>query len=100
MGWSGSVAERADPAPMRWWGWGEEAHAHSLPPHALRYLSRELGLALRPSPPVALASVHLDAPALDAEALAELRGVVGERGVLEDRAERVIHAAGKGYPDL
>jgi alkyldihydroxyacetonephosphate synthase len=32
--------------------------------------------------------------------LAELRVLLGERGVRDGHEERVLHAAGKGYPDL
>ena len=85
---------------MRWWGWGDSAHAAALPAAALRYLSSGLGLALRTSPPVALASVRLPSSALDRDTLDSLRGVVGERGVRDDRAERISHAAGRGYADL
>jgi alkyldihydroxyacetonephosphate synthase len=61
---------------------------------------RELGLETRPSPPVALDSVRLSPPALDSATLAELAQIVGEGAVLCDRAERIAHAAGRGYPDL
>src|SRR4029077_459081 len=33
-------------------------------------------------------------------ALAQLRALVGERGLSSDHADRVAHAAGRGYPDL
>jgi alkyldihydroxyacetonephosphate synthase len=49
---------------------------------------------------VALGRVKLAPPALPAGALERLRQAVGDDGVREDRAERVAHAAGKGYPDL
>ena len=100
MGSSGSAAEGARAAPMRWWGWGDPARATPLPAHALRYLSSGLGLPLRASPPVALASVKLPQPTLDAGTLERLRAIVGEQGLRSDRAERIAHAAGKGYPDL
>jgi alkyldihydroxyacetonephosphate synthase len=98
----GAVEAGAEPAPMRWWGWGEPGHVPSLASHALAYLRREIGLppgsALRP--PVALDAVGLPPPALDDAALADLRGIVGREHVRDGRAERVSHAAGKGYPDL
>jgi alkyldihydroxyacetonephosphate synthase len=37
---------------------------------------------------------------LDDHTLAELRGIVGDEGVLEGDGERLLRAAGKGYPDL
>jgi alkyldihydroxyacetonephosphate synthase len=100
MGWSGSVAERADPPAMRWWGWGDDAGAAALPAHAPRYLASEARIALRPCPPVALASVRLPDSCLREPELASLREIVGEQGVRDDRGERIAHAAGRGYPDL
>ena len=85
---------------MRWWGWGDPARAPELPAGALRYLSPRLGSAPRASPPVALASVQLPGTALGRATLASLRAIVGDGAVREDRAERVAHAAGRGYPDL
>ncbi|HWX74610.1 MAG TPA: FAD-binding oxidoreductase, partial [Solirubrobacteraceae bacterium] len=94
------MAETTLAPNMRWWGWGEDAHALALPAHALRYLSSELGFPLRVSPPVALASVRVPASSLDDGALASLRAIVGERGLRVERGERILRAAGKGYPDL
>jgi alkyldihydroxyacetonephosphate synthase len=85
---------------MRWWGWGESAHAAALPAHVPRYVSSELGFPLRASPPVALASVKLPDSTLEPDARQALRAILGEQGVRDDRAERILHAAGKGYPDL
>jgi len=85
---------------MRWWGWGDPARAPELPPHALRYLSARLGHQPRASPPVALASARLPRSALAPGALEALRAIVGEGAVRDDHAERVAHAAGRGYPDL
>ena len=88
------------PARMRWWGWGEAAHPPVLPAHALEFLRETVGVAERPRPPVALARVRLPEALLDRDALARLRELLGAEGVREDRLERVLHAAGKGYPDL
>jgi alkyldihydroxyacetonephosphate synthase len=49
---------------------------------------------------VALEHVRLPASALSSDALRALREVVGAEHVRHDHAERVSHAAGKGYPDL
>src|SRR6185437_10993463 len=113
-GWSGSVAEPAPgtataprPAPaqpeaprMRWWGWGDEAHPPGLPTHALSFLEQAVGLPARPRPPVALSHVQLPPSALGTTTLDRLRALVGAEHVRVDHAERVQHAAGKGYPDL
>jgi alkyldihydroxyacetonephosphate synthase len=85
---------------MRWWGWGDAAHPPVLPAHALDFLRENVGLAGRPRPPVALSHVQLPASALAPDALAQLREIVGTHNVREEHLERVLHAAGKGYPDL
>jgi alkyldihydroxyacetonephosphate synthase len=85
---------------MRWWGWGAPAHAPGLPAHALDFLRETVGLAERPRPPVALGRVYLPAAATSPATLAALRGIVGAEHVRDGHAERVLHAAGKGYPDL
>jgi alkyldihydroxyacetonephosphate synthase len=85
---------------MRWWGWGDPAHQLALPSHALRFLRETVGIAATPRPPVALGQVEMGASALSEQTAAALRGIVGAEGVREGHAERVAHAAGKGYPDL
>jgi alkyldihydroxyacetonephosphate synthase len=93
------MAEPASPT-MRWWGWGDPAHPSALPAHALGFLRETVGIAARPRPPVALGQVRLAAPGLSEATTAALREIVGVEGVRDDHAERVLHAAGKGYPDL
>ncbi len=85
---------------MRWWGWGDRLHPPGLPAHALRFLRETVSVAERPRPPVALEHVKLDAPSIPAGTLAALREILGGEHVRDDQAERVLHAAGKGYPDL
>jgi alkyldihydroxyacetonephosphate synthase len=85
---------------MRWWGWGDPAHPPVLPAHALGWLRENVGLAARPYPPVALGRVRLPAARVPQQALAALRDVVGAEHVRDGHTERVLHAAGKGYPDL
>jgi alkyldihydroxyacetonephosphate synthase len=85
---------------MRWWGWGDPAHPPVLPAHALGFLRETIGLTAPPRPPVALGQVRL-APATTSEGvLAALREIVGAKHVHDGHAQRVLHAAGKGYPDL
>jgi alkyldihydroxyacetonephosphate synthase len=84
---------------MRWWGWGDAGHPPALPPHALGFL-REAGIATAPRPPVSLAGVRLPAARLSQSVLSTLREIVGTHAVRDDHTERVLHAAGKGYPDL
>ncbi len=85
---------------MRWWGWGDAAHPPGLPAHALAFLREHVGLAERPRPPVALGQVQLEPARLADSTLAALREIVGAEHVCGGHAERVLHAAGKGYPDL
>ncbi|HEV3095394.1 MAG TPA: FAD-binding oxidoreductase [Solirubrobacteraceae bacterium] len=89
-----------EPARMRWWGWGDPAHAQALPAHALAYLRKAVGGAPAPRAPVALDAVSLPASRLDGTALARLRQIAGSEYVRDGRGERIVHAAGKGYPDL
>ena len=85
---------------MRWWGWGDPAHPPALPAHALDFLRASVGIAPESRPPVALERVHLAPTRLTESLLDELRALLGAEHVREDRADRIVHAAGKGYPDL
>jgi alkyldihydroxyacetonephosphate synthase len=85
---------------MRWWGWGDAAHPPGLPAHALEFLRETVGLAERPRPPVALSRVRLPASTISPATLAALRAIVGAEHLRDTHSERVLHAAGKGYPDL
>ena len=85
---------------MRWWGWGDPEHPPGLPAHGLKFLRDTVGIASRPCPPVALERVRLEEPAIPAAGLAALAEIVGEEHVRGDHADRVAHAAGRGYPDL
>jgi alkyldihydroxyacetonephosphate synthase len=93
------VAEIGAPR-MRWWGWGDPEHPPGLPAHALDFLAETVGVAERPRAPVALEHVRLEPSALSPSTLAAMRAIVGSEHVRDDHAERVLHAAGKGYPDL
>jgi alkyldihydroxyacetonephosphate synthase len=85
---------------MRWWGWGDPAHPPGLPAHSLGFLRETVGLAERPRPPVALGQVRLEPSRLAESQLARLREIVGAENLHTGHTERVLHAAGKGYPDL
>ncbi|HEX8856068.1 MAG TPA: FAD-binding oxidoreductase [Thermoleophilaceae bacterium] len=75
---------------MRWWGWGEDRDAIHLPPHAVDMLREQLGIDGSRRRHVPLEEVSLPEPA-------EVR-LPGE--VRTDREARVLHAVGRGYPDL
>jgi alkyldihydroxyacetonephosphate synthase len=85
---------------MRWWGWGDPARSASLDPGTLGYLRETLALAGRPRPPVALEQVALEPSTIGSAALGALGEIVGAEHVRTGHADRVRHAAGKGYPDL
>jgi alkyldihydroxyacetonephosphate synthase len=83
------------------WGWGEPGAGPSLPEHAVAFLRDELDVGGEVvERPVALADVRLAEPALPAAVLAGLRAIVGEGGVRQDRAARVLRCRGKSYLDL
>jgi alkyldihydroxyacetonephosphate synthase len=86
---------------MRWWGWGEDAHAGEPPEHAVAWLEGRLGGPLdEPRAPARLDDVRLPESRLaDADARA-LAAIAGEQHVRTDRATRVLRCAGRGYPDL
>jgi alkyldihydroxyacetonephosphate synthase len=86
---------------MRWWGWGVDGHQVSLPEPALALMRDELGADLSARhEPVALEEVRLPEPRLPAAARTQLEAAVGAEHVLDDRAARVAHAAGRSYVDL
>ena len=85
---------------MRWWGWGEDSEAVTLPQAAGDLLQAELGVAGTPSPHARLEEVSLPESALQKEPRERLAATVGSEHVRDDRETRVTHAAGKGYPDL
>ena len=95
----GPVAEPVPPT-MRWWGWGDPNRLQALPIHALEFLRESVGVASCPRLPVALDRVRLEPSGLSEQAAAALRAIVGAASVRDDHGERVLHAAGKGYPDL
>jgi len=85
---------------MRWWGWGVDADAHGLPAHAEGFLAEATGVTGALLQPVALEQVQVPASTLGESERARLAAIVGAEHVREDHSERVLHAAGKGYPDL
>jgi len=80
---------------MRWWGWGDGAHAGGASPQALAWLEGELGALDAPRGAVALEDVRLQAPRLPDAVRARFGDILRD-----DRSARVLHARGKSYPDL
>jgi alkyldihydroxyacetonephosphate synthase len=88
------------PAP-RWWGWAEPAHPARLSGEGLALLRSEIGLSEDArGERVELEQVELPESRLPDAGLQRLRQVVGEEHVRVDRLDRIVHAAGKSYPDL
>ena len=82
---------------MRWWGWGEDEGAITLPEPALTLLRDELGMdGSEAGTRVALDEVELGESALPQAARRDLDGA----GLADDHATRVAHAVGRSYPDL
>jgi alkyldihydroxyacetonephosphate synthase len=86
---------------VRWWGWGDDAHAVDLPEAALSPLSERLGTdpGFRATP-VALEDVRLPDVRLAQATRGRLEQAVGAKAVTDERLLRLVHAGGKSYPDL
>lgn len=97
MGSNGSPTEVPQ---MRWWGWGDPQHPPLLDNEILSELRQRLQVSGSPQPPVALERVCLPEPALDASTHPDLEQVLGREGLSTEHAQRVRHAAGRGYLDL
>jgi alkyldihydroxyacetonephosphate synthase len=91
---------RTEPGAMKWWGWGDPERHVDLPAPALDRLRAALAAPARRSEPVPLDAVRLEQSRLAQGVRERLAAVVGAEWVRDDRATRVLHAAGKGYPDL
>jgi alkyldihydroxyacetonephosphate synthase len=89
-------APSAASAPAKWWGWGDPAKRTPLPPSAVEMLREELGEA-EPAHRVELEEVAIAPPR---ELPASIAEVVGAEHVLSGHEQRLLRAAGKGYPDL
>jgi alkyldihydroxyacetonephosphate synthase len=96
----GTGARPAAARDMRWWGWGDPAHPSALPEHAVTLLRDEVGVRADPRLPVKLDDVRLPERRLGDAAREPLAAIVGEDGIRDDREARILHAAGKSYPDL
>ncbi|MEA2385883.1 MAG: alkyldihydroxyacetonephosphate synthase [Thermoleophilaceae bacterium] len=85
---------------MRWWGWGVDSDATSLPDKAREMLRQAFSVEDEPAPPVQLDAVRLPDLALPEKVRTGLASIVGDGAIRDDRLARVAHALGKSYPDL
>lgn len=85
---------------MKWWGWGAPDHEVEIPEHALKGLSELLDTDLSPRSPCRYDELRLRKTALSGRAQQTLAKELGADYVRVDRDARILHAAGKGYPDL
>ena len=95
-----NVTRAPDPR-MRWWGWGVDRDAMTLPETA-RAMIRD-GLGVKESPParVDLVDIQLPASRLSSDACDRLAAAVGGAdSIRDDQLARVSHAVGRSYPDL
>ena len=86
---------------MRFSGWGVDGDAGELSPHVVDWLESRFHRTLAPrvAPPKPEA-VRLRKSKLSGKAASKLAARVGADNVRTDHASRLLHCAGKGYPDL
>ncbi len=91
----------APSAEMRFWGWGEDSKAPGLPEHADGWLAERLGGALPAAQPAPqIDQVRIRKSSLGKRSAAKIADRLGSSHLRTDHHARLLHAAGKGYPDL
>ncbi len=85
---------------QRWWGWGTDGHDGPLPEGGEALLTEELGLGSSRTTLPELAELVLPPGTLSAEARTRLTALVGADHLADDHETRVLHGAGRSYPDL
>jgi alkyldihydroxyacetonephosphate synthase len=94
----------ATPAPMKWWGWGEESvsFTHDGKPELAPFIERHLKLDVRRpgTPPLAFEELEVPAAVVPAPLRARLEDAVGAGHVSSDDHDRVVHGRGKSLTDL
>ena len=96
--------DAATPAPMKWWGWGDESvsFSHEGKPELAPFIERVLGLDVRRPGTSAMAFEDLDLPppALPARLRGDLEAAVGAEHISTGDLDRVVHGRGKSLTDL
>ncbi len=85
---------------MRYWGWGEDERAPSENAHLIEWLGERLGGIGPYVAPAAPSDFSEPKVHLSGKRLRQLSAIVGRDGLSTGFADRLRHAAGKGYPDL
>lgn len=85
---------------QRWWGWGTDGHDGPLPEAGEALLVEELGLGSSRTTLPALEELVLPPSSLSQDARTRLAELVGAAWVADDHETRVLHGAGRSYPDL
>ncbi len=85
---------------MKWWGWGSPEKRSAMPEKVKTELGRILECELVPNEVVDFERIELPEPELPDGIWAKLEGIVGSDGLHSDRKCRILHSAGKSYPDL
>ncbi len=85
---------------MKWWGWGSPEKRPPMPEKPRIELGRMLECELAPNEVVDFERVELPKPELPDGIGAMLEEIVGSDSLLSDRKCRILHSAGKSYPDL
>ena len=85
---------------MRYWGWGEDDRAPAANAHLLDWLAAQLGPLEPETPPAGPGAVRVSPSRLSPKELRRLEKIVGPGAVSTSEHERLVHAAGKSYPDL
>lgn len=87
-------------AEMRYWGWGEDRRAPAPNAALTGWLGERLGGIGPRTEPAGVESFRESQPRLSKKDLRRIAGIVGDDGVSVGLADRLVHAAGKSYPDL
>lgn len=88
---------------QKWWGWGVEGIGFSPEgkPNFAPFVRKQIGLDIsEPGTPPKFEDLDVPAPVIAADLHDRLLGIVGERFLLEDDLDRIVHTFGKGVRDL
>ncbi|QGF23221.1 FAD-binding oxidoreductase [Raineyella fluvialis] len=88
---------------QKWWGWGVEGIGFDPEgkPAFAPFVKKQIGLDVsKPGIPPKFEDLDVPAPIIDGGLREQLLGIVGERFLLDDDLDRIVHTFGKGVRDL